>query len=281
MTRLIARSPTLLILLLAFALLVYGPIAQWPDYHAFADERFFMAIPRAADVLSNLGFALVGSVGLLFLTLGARHWSLGDAWPGYALFLVALILTALGSGFYHLAPDNARLVWDRIPIALACAGLLAGVRADTHADGHAVAVTVALGVAAVASVLWWSVTETHGQGDLRPYFLLQTAPALLVPLWQALARAPRNDRLAFGSAIVLYFIARAAELNDRAIFETFGWISGHTIKHLVASGAAAVIVARLVARTRAATFYSLTPAVPRPSSPRSSDTVPARGGAQS
>ena len=282
MTRLTARLPTLLIFFFAFALLVHGPIAQWADYHAFADERLFAAIPRAADVLSNLGFVLVGGIGLLCLASGARQRCLGDAWPGYALFLVALILTALGSGFYHLAPDNARLVWDRIPIALACAGLLAGVRADTHVDGHALAVTVALGVAAVASVLWWFLTETYGQGDLRPYFLLQTAPALLVPLWQALARSPRADRLAFGVAIVLYFVARAAELNDRAIFEALGWISGHTIKHLVASGAAAVIVARLVARTRAATSCAITqPAVPQPSSPRSSDTVPARGGAQS
>ena len=56
--------------------------------------------------------------------------SLNAGRHGYRLFLVGLLLTAFGSGLYHLAPDNARLVWDRLPIALACAGLLAAVRAE-------------------------------------------------------------------------------------------------------------------------------------------------------
>jgi predicted membrane channel-forming protein YqfA (hemolysin III family) len=277
MNRFLVYLPTLLTLVVAAALLVHGPIPQWPDYHLFADRREFAGIPRAGDVLSNAAFALIGFWGLFALAARDRLRSFGAAAPAYTLFLVALILTALGSGFYHLAPDNARLVWDRIPIALACAGLLAGVRAETRTDGHAKRFTAVVGVAAVASVLWWYVTETHGQGDLRPYLFVQLMPAVLIPLWQALARAPRADRLAFGAAILLYFVARAAEFNDRALFDALGWISGHTIKHLVAACAAALIVARLVARASA----PLSPAAPHPSAPRSSDTAPARGGAQS
>jgi hypothetical protein len=279
MSRLLAYLPTLLTLVMAAALWVHGPIPQWTHYHLFADLREFAGVPRAGDVLSNLPFALIGLWGLFSLARRERFRSFGAAWPAYALFVVALILTALGSGFYHLAPDNARLVWDRIPIALACAGLLAGVRADTHSDHHALRFTVVLAVAAVASVVWWYVTETQGQGDLRAYLFVQLVPAVLIPLWQGLARAPKADRLAFGGAIVLYFVARAAEFNDRALFDALGWISGHTIKHLVAACAAAVIVGRLIVRTRkpAAT----TPAVLHPSSPRSSGTAPAGGGARS
>lgn len=280
MRKLTAALPILLTLALALALLVNGPIPQWPEYHDFADARALGGIPRAADVLSNCGFAFVGIAGLAWLTPAARRRRLGAAWPGYALFLVALILTALGSGFYHLAPDNGRLVWDRIPIALACAGLLAGVRADTHAEGHSLALTAALAVGAITSVLWWHLSELHGRGDLRPYVFVQALPVLLVPLWQALARTPRNDRIAFGAAIVLYFVARAAEMNDRAVFDALGWVSGHTIKHLVATVAAAIIVAALVARTRATTS-PITPAGSLPYAPRSSDTVPARGGVRS
>jgi len=40
---------------------------------------------------------------------------------GYWLFLIGLLLTAFGSSFYHLAPNNARLIWDRLPID--CLGL--------------------------------------------------------------------------------------------------------------------------------------------------------------
>jgi hypothetical protein len=240
--------PTLLTLTIAAVLLLHGRVPQWPGYHEFADRRAFAGVPRAADVLSNLGFALVGIWGFVVLTRRGRHRSLGTAWPGYALFLVALVLTALGSGFYHLQPDNARLVWDRIPIALACAGLISGVWADTHEIGDAKPLTLVLAIAAIASVLWWYATETSGHGDLRPYLFLQLAPVLLVPLWQTLARAPRNDRLAFGVAIGLYIVARIAEVNDVAVFDALGWISGHTIKHMLAACAAAVIVAQLVAR---------------------------------
>src|SRR2546429_2091413 len=166
MNRFLPYLPTLLTLILAAALSLHAPIPQWPEYHDFADTREFATVPRAADVLSNLPFAVVGLWGLLALAPRGRMRSLGVGWPAYALFLIALILTAAGSAFYHLAPDNARLVWDRIPIALACVGLLAGVRADTHVDTHALRFTIVVAVAAVASVLWWIVTETHGQGDL-------------------------------------------------------------------------------------------------------------------
>jgi hypothetical protein len=74
-------------------------------------------------------------------------------------------------------------------------------------------------VAAVASVGWWNVTASYGVGDLRPYLLLQALPLILIPLWQSLAQAP---------------IA----------------ISGHTIKHLLAAAATAVLVDRLIRRTR-------------------------------
>ena len=99
------------------ALLTYGPIAQFADYHHFADQRTFAGIPRAADVLSNVAFGVVALWGVAYLRR-AQSW-------GYALFVISLLLTAIGSAFYHLAPDDSRLVWDRIPIALACAGLLA------------------------------------------------------------------------------------------------------------------------------------------------------------
>src|SRR5205823_3587291 len=121
---------------------------------------------------------------------------LGDATPGFAVFVAALALTAMGSSYYHWAPDNARLVWDRLPIALACAGLLDAMYARTHV-GRMPWRLPALIAFAVASVAWWSWTEARGTGDLRPYLLLQAAPLVVVPLWQAAADAPRGERIAF------------------------------------------------------------------------------------
>lgn len=248
MHRLFVRLPAIVTLLAVTGLLIYGPIAQLPHYHEFADQRGLHGLPNAADVLSNAGFALVGLWGLLRLWPARRRPELAAGWPGYCLFLVALVLTAAGSGYYHLGPDNASLVWDRLPIAFACAGLLAGVRAETGPRINGWLWACLLAIAGALSVWWWHFTEQAGQGDLRFYLLIQGLPLLLVPLWHTAYGAPRDQRAAFGLAIVLYILAKAAELNDHVLFSTLGWISGHTMKHLLATAAAAVVVGHLVRR---------------------------------
>ncbi len=250
MNQLASRLPVPIVVLSIVALLIYGPIPQFADYHDFADQRALFGVPNAADVLSNVGFAIVGIWALARLWPARSDPGIAAGWPGYALFFVALILTAAGSSFYHWAPDNARLLWDRLPIALACAGLLAAVRAETHPGTHCAAWTSALATLAAASVAWWYFTDRNGTGDLRPYLLLQGLPLLLIPLWQTSAGSPTADRVALWSAIALYALAKVAELNDHAIFAGSQEISGHTVKHLLAIAASAIIAARLVARAR-------------------------------
>lgn len=235
--------PLALVTLAIVAMLVHGPIAQLDHYHEFADTRALFGIPNAGDVLSNVGFAMVGLWGFWAVSSRGRALFTDPALRGYSLFLAALVLTSLGSSFYHLAPDNQRLLWDRLPIALACAGLLIAVHAETHDAPQLPWVPITLLAYAVASVFWWSFTEARGAGDLRPYLLLQGAPLVLIPLWQHLAGAPRPSRIAFGIAILLYVIAKGAEMADHAIYDAFGFVSGHTLKHLLAVAAGAVIAA--------------------------------------
>ncbi len=234
--------PPLLIIAAVIVLALHGPIVQWPDYHRFADARGLPGLPNAPDVLSNLGFAAVALWGWATLAPRRHEPALAFGWPGWALFLAALLLTAFGSSWYHLAPDNFRLLFDRLPIALACAGLLAGVYADTHGYVHGRTLSVLLALAAIGAVLWWYATELRGAGDLRPYVLLQTAPLVLVPLWQAIRRAPRVERIAFAAAIGCYVLAKFAELRDAQLLAAVGFVSGHTLKHLLATAAAALVV---------------------------------------
>jgi hypothetical protein len=83
---------------------------------------------------------------------------------------------------------------------------------------------------------------------LRFYLLLQLLPLLLIPFWHAIYHAPRDQRIAFGAAAALYVLAKAAELNDHVVFFALDWISGHTLKHLLATAAAVLVVAHLVRR---------------------------------
>jgi len=215
--------------MLILALAAYGPIAQLVNYHAFADQRVLYGLPHAGDVLSNLAFLAAAVYGARRM-LGQRPVN-----PAQAVFVAALALTAAGSAFYHLAPDNARLLWDRLPIALACAALLAGALADASPRLKlALPILVAFGI---SSVLWWCVT-----GDLRPYLLIQGAPLLLIPALQWQTGAPVARRTAFVIAIVLYVLAKMFELADGQVMDALALISGHTIKHLLAAGAAVVLV---------------------------------------
>lgn len=239
--------PGLTVLIAIATMLWHGPIAQLNDYHHFADQRGWSGLPNVADVLSNLGFAVVGLWGLHCLRRERTDGVPGRT--GYGLFFASLLLTALGSGWYHLAPDNARLVWDRLPIALACAGLLAAVWHETLGrDRWALPALTAI---AVASVAWWRFTDLQGAGDLRPYLLVQLLPLVLIPMVQWQHRSPPAQRRAFGLALVLYVMAKACELADHTIMDNLHIVSGHTLKHGLATLAAGMVAGSLAFSAKA------------------------------
>jgi hypothetical protein len=213
-------------LLMLAALALHGPIAQLADYHAFADQRSAFGIAHVGDVLSNLAFLLAAAYGAW--RQRAQAWSAPER-ACWRLFLWALVLTAAGSSWYHLAPDDARLVWDRLPIALACAALLALALRSRLA-------LLLLAAGAIASVCWWRAT-----GDLRPYLLLQGAPLVLIPLLQWRAGVAAPQRRAFGLAVALYVLAKLCEVGDHAGYALLAVVSGHTLKHVLAALAAAVL----------------------------------------
>jgi len=231
--------PGTVLALACAALLWHGPILQPAHYHEFADQRAAFGLAHAADVLSNLGFAVVGLMGIVGLARNASSPLLAAGRDGWLLFFIALLFTSVGSAGYHLAPDNARLVWDRLPIALACAGLLAATWRETIGVGRWV--TPALAAGAVAAVAWWRLTDLQGAGDLRPYLLLQLAPLVLVPLLQWQHEAPMRERLAVAGAMALYLLAKLFEWADHGVLDALAVVSGHTIKHLLATLAAALI----------------------------------------
>lgn len=240
------RMPVAVTVGAAAVMLFYGPLHQFESFNQLADHSVLGGIHHAGDVISSGGYAIVGLFGILTLLPNRLHPSIRSGWAGYSLFLFSLILTALGSAYYHLSPSDGRLVWDRLPIALCCAGLLAAVRAESRRLPTSVPATVVLAGCAIASVIWWRVSEFAGDGgDLRPYLLLETLPLALIPLWQAIYDVPYADRVWFGSALGLYIVGKSAQALDFHIQARVGWISGHTIWHLLAAAAAGVIAVRL------------------------------------
>lgn len=231
------------------AALVAPALPQPGTYHAFADQRGAFGIPNFGDVASNAGFLIAGLAGLAIVLGGRARFELSsERWP-WMVFFAGLVLTAFGSAYYHLAPDNARLFWDRLPITIALMALLSSQIVERIGVRVGVALLVPMLVIGAATVVYWRATELAGAGNLMPYVILQ-GYTVLIMLWLALALPSRYTR---GTDILWifawYVLAKVFEALDVQIFAIGNVISGHTLKHVAAAMSGFVACAMLARRT--------------------------------
>lgn len=246
----------LLLAVMAAAIIVFlfPPIPQNEAYHNFADQRTLLGIPNCLNVLSNVLFLIVGILGMKFVfSARARAQTFVDArerWP-YFIFFLAVALTAFGSVWYHLNPNDNTLVWDRIPMAIGFMALIAAVVAERIGVKLGVSLVAPLAALGVASVVYWSVTQSRGHGDLRAYALAQFGSLLVLILLLSLF-PPRYTRGSdFMVSLGIYGLAKVLEAADHPIYSSLrGIISGHTLKHIAAAISTYWILRMLQLRTR-------------------------------
>ncbi len=232
---------------LAVAAALLPRIPQPQSYHNFADQRGWLGIPNFGDVASNLLFVLSGAWGLIFLLRKSEQERFIDPRErlAYLMVFLGLLLTALGSSYYHLDPENARLVWDRLPMTLAFMGLVSAMiseRIDVPTGFYLLPLLLLIGTGSV--LLWW-YSEARGAGDLRPYAAVQLYAVLILPV--LLLLPPRYTRSGdFAVVFGFYVLAKIFETADRQIFSLDQHtVSGHTLKHL-AAGAAGFWILRML-----------------------------------
>ena len=179
---------------------------------------------------------MIGAWGIAFVLQSRRkrdHRMFVDEreqWP-YLFAFAGLLLTAFGSSYYHLAPDNARLVWDRLPMTITFMSMVSAVIAERISVRLGIWLLPVLLVIGPASVLQWYWSETKGSGDLRFYAAVQAYSALVILM--ALLFPRRYTRTGdFGLVIGFYALAKGLELLDKPIFGAAHAVSGHTLKHL-------------------------------------------------
>lgn len=237
MTRAQSQTP-LLIFLAAMAaslaaLMLLPPIPQPQSYHQFADQNTLLGIPNFWNVASNLPFIVIGAIGLLRYREDAAT----------VFIFGGIFLTGFGSAYYHWAPDNDTLFWDRLPMALAFSAILAkvvGERIDARAGAILLGPLLALGV---LSLVWWRWT-----GDLRLYGWVQFFPCLALPLLFLLLPPKYTGTGYWLAAAALYALAKVFEYKDETIYSAGQILSGHTLKHLAAAAACYFILRYFQAR---------------------------------
>ena len=209
------------------ALLPLPPLLQDQIYHQFADQRELFGIPNFWNVVSNLPFIAVGAVGLLRVRRDATT----------IVLFTGLFLTGFGSSYYHLNPNDGTLFWDRLPMTLCFAAILAAVveeRVDARAGALLLRPLLAIGI---FSLLLWRWTD-----DLRLYFWAQFFPCLALLLLFVIYPPKYTGTRYWILAAALYALAKVFEFSDSAIFSAGYLLSGHTLKHLAAAAACFAIL---------------------------------------
>ena len=228
-----------LIILLILAIFLPS-IQQNQNYHNFADKRVLFGVNNAFDTLSNLAFIIVGAFGL-FNFYNNRYIKISNSFSVILnLFFISIILTGLGSSFYHLSPNDFTLVFDRLGMSLVFASVLAMIAYLKISPRFGLHTLAELLILAPLTVLIWTYN-----GNLTPYAVLQFGGIILLALTLLLSKS-QSQSPCFTSLIILYGVAKLVEFYDAQIFTlTQNLISGHTLKHLIAALAAIVFISPL------------------------------------
>jgi hypothetical protein len=232
-------SPGLIFLAIGIAVLAgvlfLPPVHQDPSYHSFADRREILGVPNFWNVVSNIPFLIAGLLGILLVqdkgTSSRSFLVPAERWAFLILFM-GVGLTAFGSAYYHLDPNNDGLVWDRLPMAVSFMAFFASMiteRIRVEAGFWLLGPLVLLGV---GSVVNWRMTC-----DLRLYAVVQFYPLVIIPVMLCLCPSRYTGTGYVWGALGCYVLAKVLELHavDHGIFALGQVVSGHTLKHLAAA----------------------------------------------
>ena len=201
---------------LAAAVVLYPslPRSQPAGYHQFADQRSWAGIPNFADVVSNLPFVVIGAAGLVLLRTGSAAVRLLDSRERtiYGVLFLGVFLTGFGSAYYHLLPNDDRLLWDRLPMTIIFTSFFAAMIAERISVRLGNVLLWPLLFVGVGTLVWWKVAD-----DLRPYILVQFVPLLVIPLMLLLFPGRYTGTSDLLVVLAWYAVAKVCELGDERI----------------------------------------------------------------
>jgi len=237
--------------LAVIAIMTQDPIAQDPAYHLFADTRGILNLQNFWNIISNFPYLIVGVLGLYKVVRSSRIEILTEFRLAYILFFFAVAMVSLGSAYYHLLPDNSTLVWDRLPMTVVFMSFFTILVSEFISVKAGKVLLFPLIVAGIASVVYWHLSESWGEGDLRYYALVQFTPVIMIPVILLCFR-PRYTRVyGYWWLLVTYSVAKLLEYVDVEVYQLLGFISGHSIKHIVSALGVYIFLTSFEKRSRA------------------------------
>lgn len=213
------------------------PLIQPADYHHFADTRLICGVHNGADVLSSLAILAASLVNWRWCW--RQRASDAVQMPGMLTVSLGFVMAAAGSAVYHLRPTDATLVWDRLPMTVIFAGILAMLYTSVTARTVLWSQLASLVAAAMLTALIWARS-----GELWPYALLQYG-GLAAVVGFTISRKVANPS-GWWALICWYGVAKLFEMFDASIWvATDHVLAGHSLKH-IACGAAGIALLGIV-----------------------------------
>ncbi|PKA63439.1 hypothetical protein AXF42_Ash005334 [Apostasia shenzhenica] len=216
--------------LVGLFLLVTTPrIPHSPNHHFFADMRNFLGVPNTLNVLTTYPFLLIGVPGLV-LSLSGSCFGISLKWEvwGWVLFYAGIATTAFGSAYYHLKPDDDRIIWDRLPMTVSVVSLLSNLVIER--------VDERVGISSLVSFLmlaFISAAFERAFDDLRLFMIFQFIPCIVIPLLVFLFPPKYSHSGYWFWATGFFLLSRFESLADMKLYSVNRYIiSGHSLEHL-------------------------------------------------
>ncbi|XP_010242225.1 PREDICTED: uncharacterized protein LOC104586633 [Nelumbo nucifera] len=204
-------------------------IPHSPKHHVFADMRNFLGVPNTLNVISNFPFLVVGVLGLVLCLQGSLFAiSLrGEVW-GWAFFYAGVTAMAFGSAYYHLKPDDDRVLWDRLPMMVAYASLFSSFIIERVGERVGLISLFLLLLMSLASIAY-----ERSFNDLRLCMMFHLIPCIAIPTMTFVFPPKYTHSRYWLWAAGVYLLAKFEGIVDRKIYGSNHYIiSGHSLEHL-------------------------------------------------
>lgn len=205
-------------------IVMLAPVEQDPTYHNFSDNRAFLKIPNFWNVVSNLPFLIVGILGIYKLRSGDIIKN------QFIVFFIGIALVSFGSAYYHLNPNDETLVLDRLPMTIGFMALFSALVSEFINLRFGKSLLIPALIIGLSSILYWVVIK-----DLSFYLAVQFIPMLAIPVLLLFFRSRYNLVAGYWLLLIAYVIAKVLEIYDYETHAFFGFISGHSLKHIFAA----------------------------------------------
>ncbi|KAF5748321.1 hypothetical protein HS088_TW04G00273 [Tripterygium wilfordii] len=210
-------------------MLVTPKIPLSPEYHLFADMRNFLGVPNTLNVITNFPFLIVGVLCFVLCLQGSFfNISLRGEGCGWTIFFAGIAGMAFGSAYYHLKPDDNRVMWDILPMMIAYSALLSCFIVERV--GNKIGLSCLLGL---FLLVFLSAAYARTFNDLRLCMMFQLIPCIAIPTMNFLFPPKYTHSRFWIWAAGVSLFAKCEGCLDRRIYRANRYyISGHSLEHL-------------------------------------------------